>query len=852
MNAKRKFRNALIAAGIVIISAIGIGRLAMRPRQAWMPPQRPEPRPAPTIVVRDEGLLDYRKRDEWIELMHRAAPGTDWRRLDQETRELKVRRRLDQALAVKWSQVGSRNLAGRIHCADYDPASKLIYCAAAGGQIWRGRTDGTGWVSLNERLKMDIKSLRIIPTASGHRILVCSNSAFYYSDNEGQTWIKASGLQGPAGWGSLKKAVVLNDASRTIYLLAQEWNYSGWYAQTAVYRSTDGGLNFASITSFPEPTYGSLAKFDIWADYADGQEAFLAENANVHKIAGTTLTKIGTASVTTPGDVRLTGLLSGALTLYLLVAHDGRSDIYASSNGGTTWSFKGTVPETPFHNNSFSMSAVNPGTVYMGGVNCYRSVNGGAAWTKLSDWWEYYDRMKDRLHADICGINAFAAASDMTLVSTDGGIYISRDALKNVSNLSLKNLNVSQYYSTLTSRRNGTSLYAGSQDQGFQTCLSGSSGGPADFVQQISGDYGHLVSGDNLDTSADSVWSVYPTFAMYSLGPNLYSWNFTCSGQLWMPPLLADPSSSQKACLGGGGPGSGAFLYSLAHKAGKISAEKQSFNFQVSGQGVISAIAASPFNKLYRYVMTSTGRFFASKDGGKTWTMAQDFDGPDSHYFYGSGIWPSRTKLGTVTISGSGYSNPPVYQSVDNGKTFKPLNTGLPSTLAFQVVGTDSDDLLFAATEVGPYLYRASTKQWADLSNGGAPDQTYWSVEYLPNRRTARFGTYGRGIWDCDVSALTKDPTLTVKAPKGGEKWTVGTTHTILWKTVGSIAKVRIKYSTDGGATWTMIANAAKNTGSYSWKVPSTPSANCLVRISDAKDNSPFDMNDKVFSIVHF
>ncbi|MCJ7588115.1 MAG: hypothetical protein MUQ00_09490, partial [Candidatus Aminicenantes bacterium] len=215
-------------------------------------------------------------------------------------------------------------------------------------------------------------------------------------------------------------------------------------------------------------------------------------------------------------------------------------------------------------------------------------------------------------------------------------------------------------------------------------------------------------------------------------------------------------------------------------------------------------------------------------------------------------IWPSRTKLGTVTISGSGYSNPPVYQSVDNGKTFKPLNTSFPSTLAFQVVGTDSDDLLFAATEVGPYLYRTSTKQWTDLSNGVAPDQTYWSVEYLPNRRTARFGTYGRGIWDCDVSALTKDPTLTVKAPKGGEKWTAGATRTILWKTVGSIAKVRIKYSTDGGATWTMIANAAKNTGSYSWKVPSTPSANCLVRISDAKDNSPFDMNDKVFSIVHF
>ena len=29
-----------------------------------------------------------------------------------------------------------------------------------------------------------------------------------------------------------------------------------------------------------------------------------------------------------------------------------------------------------------------------------------------------------------------------------------------------------------------------------------------------------------------------------------------------------------------------------------------------------------------------------------------------------------------------------------------------------------------------------------------APDQTYWSVEYIDEINTARFGTYGRGIWD--------------------------------------------------------------------------------------------------------
>lgn len=848
MFTKPAFRISFITAGIVIAAAIGIGRLVPSSSSARTPV--PRTMPAPTIIVREEGKLDYRKREEWIELMHRAAPGADWRSVDQETRLLKARRRPDQALAVKWNQVGSRNLAGRVHCADYDPKTKLIYAAAAGGQIWRGKLNGSGWVSLNERLKMNIQSLRLVPLSSGHRILVCSEKAFYYSDNEGATWNKAAGLQSLLNWGWTKRAVVLNDAQRTIYVLLVEWNYAGWYAQTALYRSTDGGLNFTSIATFPEPTKGSSGKFDIWADYTNGQDAYLAENANIHKISGTTLSQIGTAAVTTPGDVRLTGLLSGALTLCLLVSHDGRSDIYASSNGGGTWAFKGTVPETPFHNNSFSMSAVNPSVVYLGGVNCYRSENGGATWTKLSDWWEYYGKMKDRLHADICGINAFAAASDMTLISTDGGIYVSRNALKSVSNLSLLNLNISQYYSTYTSRRDGSAIYAGSQDQGFQTRLAGSGGGPADFIQQISGDYGHLVSGDKIDNEADSVWSVYPAFAMCAVGSLLPAWDFTCSGQLWMPPLMPDPASPLKAYLGGGGPGGGAYLYHLAYANGKITAEKQSYNFQVSNEGTISALALSPLNPFYRYVLTSTGRFFASKDGGKSWTLTPGFDGPDGHYFYGSSIWPSRTKLGTVTISGSGYSNSPVFQSTDNGQTFKSLSTGLPSTLVFQVIGTDSDDLLLAATEVGPYLYQASSQQWTDLSNAVAPDQIYWSVEYLPNRRTARFGTYGRGIWDCDVSALTKDSSLTVTVPKGGETWAVGSTRIIKWKKTGTIAKVRIWYSKDGGSTWTKIANAVPNKGAYSWKIPGAVSKNCLVRVGDAKDNSPFDASDRVFAIV--
>ena len=53
-----------------------------------------------------------------------------------------------------------------------------------------------------------------------------------------------------------------------------------------------------------------------------------------------------------------------------------------------------------------------------------------------------------------------------------------------------------------------------------------------------------------------------------------------------------------------------------------------------------------------------------------------------------------------------------------------------------------------AATEIGPYVYSRNDNEWYFLSGVSAPDQTYWSVDYIPEINTARFGTYGRGIWD--------------------------------------------------------------------------------------------------------
>ena len=151
--------------------------------------------------------------------------------------------------------------------------------------------------------------------------------------------------------------------------------------------------------------------------------------------------------------------------------------------------------------------------------------------------------------------------------------------------------------------------------------------------------------------------------------------------------------------------------------------------------------------------------------------MTSGFSGPESHYFYGSTIHPSNQDLGKVVIGGSGYSNDPVFISYNHGQSFQSFSEGLPNTMVFEIDGTLTDQVLFAATQLGPYAYLEGEDEWINIMGFSAPDQTYWSLEYVPEINTARFGTYGRGIWDfiidenIDVSYgdLNQDSTINIQ-----------------------------------------------------------------------------------------
>ena len=709
-------------------------------------------------------------RKDYIRQMHRSNPNDDWQKIDSDTRDTKTAKvreirksisntfnshlqmsnyeKVSSTLNGYWQERGSNNLAGRILTSEIDWDNNLIYCASDGGNIWRGTLNGENWTSLTDYFQIKgIHLIRILEFDNTRRILFSNSKNVYYTDDEGLTLEKSNGLEflDNGGTNYLKRTIVTHND--IIYLLATEGS-GNWDAIASLYKSTDYGRNFSKIITLDSNEGMSSNQtsdhYDIWTSRYFETDIFLVHNNEFFSInSSNQLQFISNIPTSQQGENILTGGMQ--LNSPFFYVHIG-GNIYFSYNGGNTWLSRGESPQWYFNiQNSFNSSNIDRDKIYWGGIEVFQSSNSGNDWVKVNNWWDYYGSESTNLHADIPEVRFFLDPdyNEVALVSTDGGLYFSNNALETVQNLSMNGLGVSQYYSTYTKRSSPYNIYAGAQDQGFQRSISPQDG-IFNFEQSISGDYGHLSSGD----MGKTIWCNYPGFTMYYSNPTTdgggLTLDFPGTGHLWLAPLIEDPYNPNQAYLAGGGLDGGNHLFELTAGNSSINYIEKPFNFS----STISAMGYSPIEPNHRYVLTNNGSFYHSSDNGDNWQKSLAFEGPNAHYFYGSSIWASPNFKGKVIIGGSGYSNPPVYISYDHGITFQNFNKGLPNTLVFNIAGSDDDKYLFAATEVGPYVYINEENTWKDLAGISAPDQTYWSVEYIPELTTARFGTYGRGIWD--------------------------------------------------------------------------------------------------------
>ena len=89
-------------------------------------------------------------------------------------------------------------------------------------------------------------------------------------------------------------------------------------------------------------------------------------------------------------------------------------------------------------------------------------------------------------------------------------------------------------------------------------------------------------------------------------------------------------------------------------------------------------------------------------------------------------------------------------------------------------------------------------------------------------------------------------------SPNNGEVWIVGSSQSITWSKSGTIANVKLEYSTDGGVLYpnVIIASTPAAAGSYSWTIPDAISNTVRVKITNLADTVVLDTSDANFKIA--
>jgi hypothetical protein len=639
---------------------------------------------------------------------------------------------------------------GRISGIAFHPTNaNIVYCGAPQGGFWRSTDKGVNWISSTDNLPtLGVSDIAVIPS-SPNTIFIATGDrdasdatglGVYKSTDGGVSFVAANTTMGNV---TVNK-ILVNPLNHNTLIAGTTSGLYVSYNQGTSWSQKSAVGNFKDIKYCPGDTnyvYGTVG--GTFYRSTNGGSTW---NSITAGFSGTARNRMAIAVTAHNPDI-----------VYIVASQSSNSAleaVYKSSNKGTSFVQKATTPSMlatqGWYDIAIESSATDSNLVYVGGLNVYKSSNGAASFTAVTDW---TGGSADWVHAD-CHFLGRNPLNNELWIGTDGAVDYTTNEGGSFNHRD-NGLVVSQIYNLGVSQKSKTRFITGLQDNGT---LVGSS--PTSWNARVGGD-GMQCEISNLDTTK--------MFGTVQYGDLRRSTN---GGATWTDISSAVPS----------GPGPWVSPYHLHPRLNDIMVmlyinASVSKNVITAGSPTFSAIAtgmATPrYGTAIRFSNVNDSLVFLGWDNG-TFKYANILD-PALPVI--SGTNPNgSSKISDIETSFNNENivyataGTEVFRSTNKGTSWTNISSNLPNiTMYSLVIDKNSPEGLYVGTEAGVYYKDSLTANWSLYNTGLPVNSEIRDLEIVydtvcTDRSVLYAATYGRGLWkgDLRISETQPNPNFTI------------------------------------------------------------------------------------------
>jgi photosystem II stability/assembly factor-like uncharacterized protein len=660
---------------------------------------------------------------------------------------------------------------------------RVLYLGTAGGGVWKSSNGGATFNSIFDDYCQSIGAVEIDPSSPDNIIWVGTGETWtrnsvsvgdglYKTVDGGTNWIKM-------GFEKSERIAGIqvnpkNPDEVYVAVLGPLWNDS---EDRGLYKTIDGGKTWNKILyvdkttgcsdltldpNNPNIVYASFWEFrrQPWSFSSGGANSALYKSID----GGKTFNKIHNGFPKGKlGRLAIAVAPSNSKILYTVIESEQDKDkgLYRSDDGGANWKQLNNdfgIVVRPFYFSRIEVDPRNPDVVVKAGLFGSISRDGGKTFKDLGP-----------NHSDVHDIVFDIKNSDRMYAATDGGLYRSWDGGTTLE--IVENLPLSQFYHISVDNEEPYNVYGGLQDNGCWYGPSQSPGGveARDWRRVGVGDgyrvyahptkkliYSEMQGAENVwryDPIKDQAKTVQPLAGKGD--PKLrFNWNAAMAisaskpdrfymgsqfvhrsedmGETWVkisPDLTTnDPSKQNQEDSGG------------------LSRD----NSGAENHCTIFTIAESPLDENIVWAGTDDGNLQITKDGGKTWTnVVANIAGLPKNtmvYHVEASVFGKGIAYAVFTGYQTGDKNTYVYKTTDFGATWKSIVTSEIYGFARNIQEDyENENLLFLGTEFGLYITLNGGKNWYKFTNN-MPAANVHFIELHKKTNDLVIATHGRGV----------------------------------------------------------------------------------------------------------